>query len=156
MTDFDTVATALVLELQQATALSYVPDENIVKRLDASETPGEYGDYAISVSLGGIPAPVNRLGGFVETTFLVDIKLFVKFAGAKRAQLVEGQGAKAGIGTFMRDVQHTLVQSTLGGVLSSPGNPLPGGAIQYGDEDAQTPTAKVVMTYSATIVEQKG
>ena len=156
MTDFDQVAAALVSELQDASALSYVPDDSIVKRLKESDVPKVFTEYAITVSLGGIPQPVNRLGGLVETTFPLDIKLFVKFAGATRTELVEGRGSKAGLGTFIKDVQETLVQSDLGGVLTRPGKPLPGGAISYDGEDTQTPTAKVVMTYHAAVKEQKG
>jgi hypothetical protein len=156
MTDFDTVVDALISELQDASALSYVDDDHIVKRFRDSETPGSFGNHAITVSYGGTPLPENRLGGRVRTTFTLSVKLFVRFAGATRPQLLAGMGGKAGLGTFMKDVQETLIQNNLGGVLAEPAKPLPGGEIEYEGEGSQTPTAKVVMTYLAEVREQKG
>lgn len=157
MTNYDTVIAAVITALQDDSDLSYVPDAHIVKRVSPDEEPGEWRFYAIAVSLAGVPVPHNRLGGRVETVFPLAIKLFVKIPGATREQLVAGTGTQAGIAEFIKNTQDALIQNTLGGVVSSPGLPLPGGAVQFEDAGGQaTPTAKVTLSYEAIVKEQKG
>ncbi|MBU8871382.1 MAG: hypothetical protein KOO60_11010 [Gemmatimonadales bacterium] len=157
MTHYDTVIDAVITALQGDSDLSYVPNEHIVKRVSPEEDPGEWRFYAIAVSLNGVPLPHNRLGGRIKTVFPLAIKLFVKIPGATREQLVAGDGTQAGIAEFIRDVQDALIQNTLGGVVSSPGLPLPGGAVQFeGTGEQATPTAKVTLSYEAIVKEQKG
>lgn len=157
MTDYNAIIDAVITALRDDSDLSYVPDEHIVKRVLPEEDPGEWRFYAIAVSLNGTPRPHNRMGGRIETMFPLAIKLFLKIAGAKREQLVEGNGTQVGIAAFIRDVQDALIQNTLGGVVSSPGLPLPGGAVQFGGTGEEaTPTAKVTLSYEAIVKEQKG
>ena len=112
---------------------------------------------AIAISLASAPTPTNRMGGIVTTTFPLAIRLFLKIPGATREQLVAGNGTLAGIAEFIEHVQDALIQNTLGGVVDSPGRPLPGGAIQFeGSGETATPTAKVTLHYSAIVTELKG
>ena len=157
MTDYDTIISAVITALQDDTDLSYVPSADIVKRMSPDEDPGEWNNYAITVSLASAPVPHNRLGGRIQTVFPLAIKLFLKMPGATREQIVAGNGTLAGIAEFIRDVQDALIQNTLGGVVSSPGLPLPGGAVQFeGTGEQATPTAKVTLSYEAIVNEQKG
>lgn len=157
MTNYDTIISAVIAALQGDADLTYVPNADIVKRMTPEEDPGEWRNYAIAVSLAGVPLPHNRLGGRIETVFPLAIKLFLKMPGATREQLVAGNGTLAGMAEFIRDVQDALIQNTLGGVVSTPGLPLPGGAVQFeGTGEQATPTAKVTLSYEAIVKEQKG
>lgn len=157
MTHYETVIAAVITALQGDSDLSYVPNADIVKRMTPDEDPGEWKNYAIAVSLESTPRPHNRMGGLVETTFPLAIKLFLKIPAANREQLVAGNGTLVGMAVFIRDVQDALIQNTLGGVISTPGLPLPGGAVQFeGTGEQATPTAKVLLSYEAMVKEQKG
>jgi hypothetical protein len=157
MTNYNTIINAVILALQGDANLAYVPNADIVKRMTPDEDPGEWRNYAIAISLAGVPVPHNRLGGRIETVFPLAIKLFLKMPGATREQLVGGNGVQVGMARFIAHVQDALIQNTLGGVVSTPGVPLPGGAVQFeGTGEQATPTAKVTLSYEAIVKEQKG
>lgn len=157
VTTYDTVISAVITALQGDSDLSYVPNADIVKRMTPDEDPGEWRNYAVAISLASPPQPHNRMGGLVEILFPLAIKLFLKIPGATREQLVAGNGTLVGMADFIEDVQDALIQNTLGGVISSPGLPLPGGAVQFeGTGEEATPTAKVTLSYEAIVKEQKG
>uniref|UniRef100_A0A6M3XN97 Uncharacterized protein n=1 Tax=viral metagenome TaxID=1070528 RepID=A0A6M3XN97_9ZZZZ len=157
MTNYDTIISAVITALRDDADLSYVPSADIVKRMSPDEDPGEWKNYAVTVSLASTPMPHNRLGGRVQTVFPLAIKLFLKMPGATREQLVAGDGTLVGIAEFIENTQDALIQNTLGGVVSSPGLPLPGGAVQFeGTGEQATPTAKVTLSYEAIVNEQKG
>ena len=157
MTNYNTVIDAVITALQGDADLTYVPNADIVKRVSPEEDPGEWRSYAIAISLAGAPLPHNRLGGHIETVFPLAIKLFLRIPGATREQLVAGDGTQVGIAEFIENVQDALLQNTLGGVVSTPGLPLPGGAVQFeGTGEEATPTAKVTLSYEAIVNEQKG
>ena len=157
MTDYNAIISAVITALQGDADLTYVPNADIVKRMTPEEDPGEWRNFSIAVSLAGVPVPHNRLGGRIETVFPLAIKLFLKMPGATREQLVAGDGTLVGMAEYIRDVQDALLQNTLGGVVSTPGLPLPGGAVQFeGTGEEATPTAKVTLSYEAIVNEQKG
>jgi len=145
LTSPDTVVAALQSELQDSAFLSYVSDTDIVKRFKREDPPGPYKMYAISLSLRQPPSPKNQIGGWVEQTFVYNIVLWAKFAGATQGQLANGYDGNKGLNAFMSDVIATLIQSNLGGVLRTATTPVQGGEIA-------TATDGQVIAGSATLV----